>query len=86
LIKLTIAMGPEDSTSWIAMAEFLVEQNEPKKAIWYLRRAIDLSPDDSAGYTLLAKAHRMAGQVSDAKQAEIDAQRLSKIPTVRANP
>ena len=32
LIKLTIAMGPQDSTSWIAMAEFLVEQNRPTKA------------------------------------------------------
>jgi len=86
LIKLTIAMGPEDSTSWIAMAEFLVEQGKPTKAIWYLRRALELSPDDSAGYTLLAKAHRMAGQDSDAKQAENNARRLTKIPTVRATP
>jgi predicted Zn-dependent protease len=86
LIKLTIAMGPQDSTSWIAMAEFLVEQNRPTKAIWYLQRAIELSPDDAAGYTLLAKAHRMAGQDADAKRAENDARRLTKIPTVRVAP
>ena len=86
LIKLTIAMGPEDRTSWIAMAEFFLEQNKPKKAIYYLRRAIELSPEDSAGYVLLARALHMTGQKAEAKEAEIEARRLAKIPTVRANP
>ncbi|MDX1925458.1 MAG: tetratricopeptide repeat protein [Pirellulaceae bacterium] len=86
LIKLTIAMGPEDRTSWIAMAEFFLEQNKPKKAIYYLRRAIELSPEESAGYVLLARALHMTGQESEAREAEIEARRLAKIPTVRANP
>ena len=86
LIKLTIAMGPEDKTSWIAMAEFLLEQNKPKKAIYYLRRVIELSPEESAGYALLSRALNMTGQTAEAKEADIEARRLTRIPTVRANP
>jgi predicted Zn-dependent protease len=86
LIKLTIAMGPEDKTSWIAMAEFLLEQNKPKKAIYYLRRVIELSPEESAGYALLSRALNLTGQTAEAKEADIEARRLTRIPTVRANP
>jgi tetratricopeptide (TPR) repeat protein len=86
LIKLTIAMGPEDRTSWIAMAEFFLEQQKPDKAIYYLHRAIELYPDDSAGYALLSRAYQMTGRVTEAKEADIEARRLTRIPTVRANP
>ncbi len=83
LIKLTIASAPEDATSWIAMAEFLIERGRSADAVWYIEQAIDRAPSRDA-YRLLANALRVSGQKDRAASAEAKAQELTKIPTVRA--
>jgi tetratricopeptide (TPR) repeat protein len=83
LIKLTIATAPEDVTSWIAMAEFLIERNRSAESVWYIEQAIVREPSRDA-YKLLANALRASGQNDRAAIAEAKAEELTKIPTIRA--
>ena len=83
LIKLTIASAPEDATSWIAMAEFLLERGRSAEAVWYIEQAIDRAPSRDA-YWLLANALKASGQNESAATAKAKAQELTKIPTIRA--
>ncbi len=83
LIKLTIAFAPEDTTSWIAMADFLIERNRSTEAVWYVEQAIVRDPSRDA-YLLLANALRASGHNDRAAIAEAKAQELTKIPTIRA--
>ncbi len=83
LIKLTIALAPEDATSWSTMAEFLIERKRSAEAVWYIEQVVVRAPTREA-YMLLADALKASGQNERAAAAEVKVQELTKIPTVRA--
>ena len=93
LIKLTISLGPEDPTSWIAMAEYLMEQKRPQQAVWYIQRAQEIGPSPQ-GAALLELAMKQAegapqgeAQAAGSAQPPVSAaDRERPFPTVRAMP
>lgn len=68
-IKLAIALGPTSPTSYIAMAEFLVEQGRAPEAEWYASRVVELDASPDA-FRLLARIHRLQGDEAAAQSAE----------------
>lgn len=68
-IKLAISMSPETVTGYAAMAEFLLEDDQAEKALWYLRRAVRLKPSQE-GFRLLARALRSLGREREALEVE----------------
>ncbi|HBE68521.1 MAG TPA: hypothetical protein DDW52_10275 [Planctomycetaceae bacterium] len=76
-IKLAIALGPTSPTSYIAMAEFLVEQKRAPEAEWYARRVVELDRSPEA-YRLLARVHRLQGDEAAAQSAEAEISQMQE--------
>ncbi|QDV22512.1 tetratricopeptide repeat protein [Aureliella helgolandensis] len=70
-IKLAISRSPTSSTGFVAMAEFLLEQNEAKKAEWYATRAFGMRPSDELAAALLRKTLRLQGKETEAQEVHI---------------
>ncbi|MEC8554776.1 MAG: tetratricopeptide repeat protein [Planctomycetota bacterium] len=71
-IKLAISLAPQMVTGYAAMTDFLLEQNQPEKAIWYVNHALKLQPSKQ-GFLLLAKTFRAMGREVQAQKAESEA-------------
>ncbi|MEM7475212.1 MAG: tetratricopeptide repeat protein [Planctomycetota bacterium] len=74
-IKLAISLAPQMVTGYAAMTDFLLEQNQPEKAVWYVQHAVKLKPSKQ-GFLLLARTLRAAGNESEAQVAEAQAAKL----------
>ncbi len=69
-IKLAISLAPQMVTGYAAMADFLLEQQQPSKAQWYVEQAIRLKPTRQ-GFELLAKTLSAQGK-AEASQAALE--------------
>ncbi len=76
LIKLAISMAPRTPTGYAAMAEFLIEQGQHEKSIWYLQQALELAPTPD-GCKLLSQTLRKLGREREAQEADETRQKLS---------
>lgn len=86
LLKLTISLGPEDAMSWIAMAEYLMEQKLYDRAVWYIEGALERAPSPE-GQALLARALQMkAATGASTTTSPPRVEREPLFPTVRAQP
>ncbi|GIW97351.1 MAG: hypothetical protein KatS3mg111_0684 [Pirellulaceae bacterium] len=74
-IKLAISMAPQSIIGYSAMADFQLEIGAPRKALWYVQHALEISPSPQ-GYRLLAKVWRTLGDAAQAEQAERQAAQL----------
>lgn len=68
-IKLAISLAPQQVTGYAAMTDFLLEQQQPERAQWYIEYALKIKPS-SQGYQLLAKTLRAQGKEPEAREAE----------------
>ncbi len=84
LLKLTISLGPEDATSWIAMAEYLMEQKLYHRAVWYIECALERDPNPQ-GQALLERAQQMKAAESSTTTS-VPRSQPEQFPTVRALP
>ena len=67
-IKLAISLAPQMVTGYAAMADFLLEQQQPSKAQWYVEQAIRLKPTRQ-GFELLAKTLSAQGKADESRAA-----------------
>lgn len=67
-IKLAISLAPQMVTGYAAMADFLLEQQQPGKAQWYVEQAIRLKPTPQ-GFELLAKTLSAQGKSDESRAA-----------------
>lgn len=67
-LKLAISLSPQMVTGYAAMADFLLEQNQPAIAQWYVEQAIRIKPNKQ-GFQLLAKTLSAQGKEQEARTA-----------------
>ncbi len=70
-IKLAISLSPTSPTGFVAMAEFLLEQDEPAKAQWYATQAFGMRPSDEMAAALLRKTLQLQGKEAEAQAVHI---------------
>jgi predicted Zn-dependent protease len=78
-IKLGISMAPQSVIGFSVMTDFLLEQNQPARAQWYVEQALALKPSQQ-GFQLLAKTLRAQGKAQAANEAEKMARDLEQLP------
>lgn len=70
-IKLAISLSPTSPTGFVAMAEFLLEQNEAAKAEWYASQAFAMRPSDEMAAELLRQTLRLQGKAAEAQAVQV---------------
>lgn len=76
-IKMAISFSPQMVKGYAAMTDFLMEQNKPAEAQWYVEQAIRLKPT-AQGFELLAKTLDAQGKSQEAKAARGVASEISR--------
>jgi tetratricopeptide (TPR) repeat protein len=78
LLQQSIRLDPHFSYSRIALGKVLAEHGDLPSAILQLRKAIDIAPNDSQGYYVLATTYRKAGEIAKSTES------LKKFKEVKA--
>lgn len=76
IIKLAITYAPQSVPAYAAMTDFLLEQNRPEDAQWYIEQAVQIEPSRE-GFRLLIRTLRVQGKEQQAQRIEEQIQQLS---------
>ncbi|MCA9193192.1 MAG: tetratricopeptide repeat protein [Planctomycetales bacterium] len=75
-IKRAISLAPQMVTGYVAMAEFLMENEQFAKSQFYIEQAMLLAPSRE-GFQMLAKVCRLQGKEAEAQAAEAQLSRFT---------